>query len=142
MGGGDDGKRQAQSAGRGGPVLSGHRPGGVGVVGAAQEDQPVGRYQVAVPDLMLDTATGRLVDGGGTVLEQAIDPAGKESGRYSVDGYVTVITRLVGLNVLGVPYSQQEMVKAYVIGDSKTGRVLRQRIYETQPVDTTSLRVQ
>ena len=115
---------------------------GVGVVGAAQEEQPVGRYQVAVPDLMLDTATGRLVDSGGSVLEQAIDPAGKEPGRYSVDGYVTVVTRFVGLNVLNVPYAQQEMVKAYVIGDTKTGRVLRQRVYETQPVDTTSLQVQ
>jgi predicted anti-sigma-YlaC factor YlaD len=114
---------------------------GVSVVGA-QEDEPVGRYQVAVPDLMLDTATGRLVDGKGSVVEQAIDPSNKESGRYTVDGYVTVITRVVGLNIVGVPFVQQEMVKGYVIGDSKTGRVLRQRIYETQPVAPTGLQVQ
>ncbi|MCJ7823157.1 MAG: hypothetical protein MUQ26_08810, partial [Armatimonadetes bacterium] len=63
--------------------------------GAAQEQaaEPVGRYQVAVPDLVLDTTTGRLVDGRGQVLEQAIDPSGKEIGRYSVDGYVTAVTR-------------------------------------------------
>jgi predicted anti-sigma-YlaC factor YlaD len=114
---------------------------GVSVVGA-QEDQPVGRYQVAVPDLMLDTATGRLVDGRGSILEQAIDPSNKESGRYTVDGYVTVITRVVGLNIVGVPFVRQEMVKGYVIGDTKTGRVLRQRIYETQPVEPTGLQLQ
>lgn len=114
---------------------------GVSVVGA-QEDEQAGRYQVAVPDLMLDTATGRLVTSGGAVLEQAIDPSNKEPGRYTVDGYVTVITRLVGLNVLGVPFVRQELVKGYVIGDSKTGRVLRQRIYATEPIEPTSLQAQ
>ncbi len=102
--------------------------------GAAQEEEPVGRYQVAVPDLVLDTATGRLVDGRGQVLEQAVDPSGKEIGRYSVDGYVTAVTRSVGLDVIGQPVAVSSLVKGYVVADTQTGRVLKQRIYSSQPL--------
>lgn len=104
--------------------------------GAAQEQEqdPVGRYQVAVPDLVLDTTTGRLVDGKGQVLEQAIDPSGKEVGRYSVDGYVTAVTRSVGLDVINQPVAVSSLVKGYVVADTQTGRVLKQRIYYSQPL--------
>jgi len=104
--------------------------------GAAQEEEqdPVGRYQVAVPDLVLDTTTGRLVDGKGQVLEQAIDPSGKEVGRYSVDGYVTAVTSSVGLDVINRPVAVTSLVKAYVVADTQTGRVLKQRIYSSQPL--------
>jgi len=104
--------------------------------GAAQEqeEEPVGRYQVAVPDLVLDTATGRLVNGRGQVLEQAIDPSGEEVGRYSVDGYVTAVTRSVGLDVMNQPVAMSGLVKGYVVADTQTGRVLKQRIYYSQPL--------
>ena len=104
--------------------------------GAAQEQapEPVGRYQVAVPDLVLDTTTGRLVDGRGQVLEQAIDPSGKEIGRYSVDGYVTAVTRSVGLDVMNQPVAMSTLVKGYVVADTQTGRVLKQQIYHSQPL--------
>jgi hypothetical protein len=104
--------------------------------GAAQEQEqdPVGRYQVAVPDLVLDTTTGRLVDGKGQVLEQAIDPSGEEIGRYSVDGYVTAVTRSVGLDVINQPVAVSSLVKGYVVADTQTGRVVKQRIYYSQPL--------
>jgi len=102
--------------------------------GSAQEEEPVGRYQVAVPDLVLDTTTGRLVDGRGQVLEQAIDPSGKEIGRYSVDGYVTAVTRSVGLDVMNQPVAMSTLVKGYVVADTQTGRVLKQQIYHSQPL--------
>jgi hypothetical protein len=104
--------------------------------GAAQEQaaEPVGRYQVAVPDLVLDTTTGRLVDGRGQVLEQAIDPSGEVVGRYSVDGYVTAVTRSVGLDVINQPVVVSSLVKGYVVADTQTGRVLKQRIYYSQPL--------
>ena len=104
--------------------------------GAAQEQEqePVGRYQVAVPDLVLDTTTGRLVDGRGQVLEQAIDPSGKEVGRYSVDGYVTAVTRSVGLDVINQPVAMSSLVKGYVVADTQTGRVVKQRVYYSQPL--------
>jgi len=101
---------------------------------AANEEQPVGRYQMAVPDLVLDTATGRLTTGNGQVLEQPIDPSGAEIGRYCVDGLVTSVTRYVGLDVINQPVARVDLVKAYVIGDTKTGRVVRQRTYYSQPI--------
>lgn len=101
---------------------------------AAQEQGEVGRYQVAVPDLVLDTATGRLVTGNGQVLEQAIDPNGTEAGRYSVDGYVAAVTRAVGLDVMNQPVAYTQVVKGYVLGDTKTGAVVRERIYHSQPL--------
>lgn len=105
-----------------------------GARGAAQEEEPVGRYQMAVPDLVLDTATGRLVDGQGKVLENAIDPNGEEVGRYCVDGYVTAVTRSVGLDVINQPVAVTSLVKGYVLGDTQTGRVIKQRIYYSQPL--------
>jgi len=96
--------------------------------GAAQEEQAVGRYEVAVPDLVLDTATGKLTSKG-QVLEQAIDPSGQEIGRYSVDGFITAVTRRVGLNVLEQPVVWPELVKGYVIVDTKTGQIVKQRTY-------------
>jgi len=102
--------------------------------GAEQEEEPVGRYQVAVPDLVLDTTTGRLVDGRGQVLEQAIDPSGEVVGRYSVDGYVTAVTRSVGLDVINQPVAMSSLVKGYVVADTQTGRVVKQRIYYSQPL--------
>ncbi len=102
--------------------------------GVAQDQEPVGRYQVAVPDLILDTATGRLVNSKGQVLEQAADPSGDEVGRYSVDGYVTAVTRYIGLDVLQQPTMRVDLVKGYVLADTKTGRVVKQRVYHSQPL--------
>lgn len=102
--------------------------------GAAQDEAPVGRYQMAVPDLVLDTSTGRLVNGQGQVLEQAIDPSGAEIGRYCVDGYVTAVTRSVGLDIIQQPTMQVDLVKGYVLGDTQTGRVIKQRTYYSQPL--------
>ncbi len=81
--------------------------------GAAEQDEqePVGRFQVAVPDLVLDTATGRLTNSKGQVLEQPLDPTGEEIGRYSVDGYVTAVTREAGLNVVEQPVVWPQLVK-------------------------------
>jgi len=100
---------------------------------AAQQGEPVGRYQVAVPDLVLDTSTGRLV-AGGQVLEPPIDPSGKEVGRYTVDGFVTSVTRSAGLNVMNVPTVAVDLVRGYVIADTRTGRILRQRTDYSGPM--------
>jgi hypothetical protein len=96
--------------------------------GTAQEEQTVGRYEVAVPDLVLDTATGKLTSKG-QVLEQPIDPSNTEIGRYSVDGFVTALTRRVGLDLMNQPVVWPELVKGYVIIDTKTGQILKQRTY-------------
>jgi len=101
---------------------------------AVEEEEPVGRYQVAVPDLILDTATGRLTGNGGKVLETPIDPGGEEVGRYSVDGYVTAVTRSVGLDIINQPVAYSEVVKGYVVADTKTGRILKHRVYYSQPL--------
>lgn len=98
------------------------------------EDQPVGRYQVAVPDLVLDTMTGKLTGNGGRMLESPINPAGDEVGRYSVDGYVTAVTRKVGLDVINQPVAYPQLVKAYVVVDTKTGQILRQKTYYSKPL--------
>lgn len=102
--------------------------------GAGQEEPVVGRYQVAAPDLVLDTATGKLSDGTGRVLEPPLDASGSEVGRYTVDGYVTAVTRWVGLDVTQTPTQRVDLVKGYVLGDTKTGRVLKQRVYYSQPM--------
>jgi hypothetical protein len=94
---------------------------------------------VAVPDLTLDTATGKLSDSKGTVLEPALDPAGKLVGHYCVDGYVTSVTRSVGQNVLNMPFAKVDLVKGYVLGDTTTGRVLKQKIYYSQPIGSDDL---
>ncbi len=95
---------------------------------AAQQDE-VGRYQVAVPNLVLDTATGRLSTSTGQVLEQPIDPTGDEVGRYSVDGFMTAVTRNAGLDVINQPVVWPQLVKGYVILDTQTGQILRESIY-------------
>lgn len=100
----------------------------------AQDEQVIGRFQFAAPDLILDTATGRLTTGGGAILEPPIDASGKDVGRYSAAGYVTAVPRTVGLDVLGQPTMSADIVKGYVVGDTKTGRILKQRVYYTQPI--------
>ena len=100
--------------------------------GQAPPEEPLGRYQVAVPDLVLDTMTGRLTSTRAGILEQPIDPSGTEVGRYSVDGYVTAVTRSVGINVLDQPVAFTDLVKGYVIADTKTGRIVKQRTYYSQ----------
>jgi hypothetical protein len=105
---------------------------------AAQQDE-VGRYQVAVPDLVLDTATGRLANSAGKVLEQPIDPTGEEIGRYSVDGYVTAATRRAGLDVVNQPVVWPELIKGYVLLDTQTGQIIRQKIYYRQPLQRNDL---
>jgi len=102
--------------------------------GGAAEEEVIGRYQAAAPDLVLDTATGRLVSAKGGALEAPVDPTGKEVGRYSVAGYVTAVTRSVGLDVISRPVASVDLVKGYVVLDTKTGRVLRQRVYYSQPI--------
>jgi hypothetical protein len=102
--------------------------------GVAQ-DEPIGRYQVAAPDLLLDTMTGRLVDGNGRVLEGPIDPSGEEVGRYAAAGYVTAVTRRIGLDVINQPIAYPELVKGYVLIDTKTGQVLRSKTYYAQPLE-------
>lgn len=109
---------------------------GWGVIRAADPtEESVGRYQAAAPDLILDTATGRLTNAAGQLLEQPIDPSSAEVGRYSAAGFVTAVTRSVGLDVLNRPTAEVELVKGYVIADTKTGRVLRQRIYHSRPLE-------
>jgi hypothetical protein len=105
-----------------------------GAAEGVKEEEPVGRYQVAVPDLVLDTMTGRLMSGRGQVLESPTDPSGTEVGRYSVDGYVTAVTRYVGLDVINQPVANTDLVKGYVVADTKTGQIVRQRIYYSQPL--------
>ncbi|HUU54310.1 MAG TPA: hypothetical protein VMY87_05255 [Armatimonadota bacterium] len=106
--------------------------------GAAQQEE-VGRYQVAVPDLILDTATGKLVSSTGQVLEQPIDPSGEEIGRYSVDGYVTAVTRRAGLDVINQPVVWPELIKGYVLLDTQTGQVIKQKIYYRQALQKNDL---
>ncbi len=100
----------------------------------AQDEQVIGRFQFAAPDLILDTATGKLTTGGGALLEAPIDAAGKDIGRYSAAGYVTAVPRSVTLDALAMPALSADMVKGYVIGDTKTGRILKQRMYYSQPI--------
>jgi hypothetical protein len=107
--------------------------------GQAPDEEPTGRYEAAVPDLILDTMTGKLTRRGGRVLEQPIDPAGTEVGRYSVDAYVTAVTRKVGLSIIEVPIAYTDLVKGYVIADTKTGQILRQKLYYAQPLQPDDL---
>ena len=107
--------------------------------GEAEEEALLGRYQVAVPDLVLDTATGRLANSQGQVLEQAINASGTEVGRYSVDGYVTAVTRAVGLDVMNQPVAMTSLVKGYAIADTQTGHVVKQRIYYSRPLQQSDL---
>jgi len=105
---------------------------------AAQQDE-VGRYQVAVPDLVLDTATGRLVNSTGQVLEQPINATGEEIGRYSVDGYVTAVTRRAGLDVINQPVVWPELIKGYVLLDTQTGQIVKEKIYYRQALQQNDL---
>ena len=100
----------------------------------AQEEAAVGRYQMAVPDLVLDTATGRLVDGKGKVLEQPVDASGSEVGRYCVDGYVSAVTRQVIMNIVEQPIVRVDLVKGYVLGDTKSGTIIKQQVYYSHPI--------
>ncbi len=115
---------------------------GYGIAGGVAEEEKeddVGRFQVAVPDLVLDTATGRLITSKGQVLEQPVNPAGEKIGRYSVDGYVTAVTRRVGLDVMNQPVVWPQLVKGYVLLDTETGRILRQEVYYRQPLPESDL---
>lgn len=98
---------------------------------SAQEEPSVGRYQFAAPDLVLDTSTGKLTGDGGRVLRAPVDPGGTEVGRYSVDGYVTTVTRRADLQVSrqSIFYQREELVKGYVLGDTQTGLVVEHRVY-------------
>lgn len=106
---------------------------------AAIADQVVGRYQAAAPDLVLDTTTGKLTDGAGQVLEPPIDASSKDVGRFSAAGYVTAVTRSVGLDVMSVPVARTDLVKGYVIVDTKTGQVVKSRVYASRPIQPTDL---
>ena len=102
--------------------------------GAAEDEEAVGRYQVGAPDLILDTATGRLVTASGQVLEPPIDAQGTQAGRYSVAGYVTAVTRAVGLDVINQPIARTDLVKGYAIADTETGKIVKQKVYHSQPI--------
>lgn len=106
---------------------------------AAIAEQVVGRYQAAAPDLVLDTTTGKLTDGAGQVLEPPIDASSKDVGRFSAAGYVTAVTRSVGLDVIGVPVARTDLVKGYVIVDTKTGQVVKSRVYQSRALQPTDL---
>jgi len=121
------GEAQDQQAG---PLL----PPPADLAARTGSDEGVGRYQFGAPDLILDTATGKLTNGSGQVLESPIDASGKDAGRYSVAGYVTAVTRTLGLDVLNQPTVQADLVKGYVIGDTKTGRIVKQRVYHSGPL--------
>lgn len=103
------------------------------------DEQPVGRYQAVAPDLVLDTSTGKLTTSAGQMLEAPIEAAGKEVGRFSAAGYVTAVTRSVGLDVMNTPVARTDLVKGYVIVDTKSGRVVRKRIYESRPLRANDL---
>lgn len=111
--------------------------------GMAQDEEAaeaaVGLYQAVAPDLVLDTATGKLVDAKGQVLAQAVDQAGTQAGRYSAAGYVTAVTRSVGLDVINQPIARSELMKGYIIVDTQTGQVVSQRVYYRQPLQSTDL---
>lgn len=100
----------------------------------AADEPPVGRYQAVAPDLILDTATGRLASASGQVLEPPISPGSEEVGRYSAAGYVTAVTRRVGLDVINVPVAYTDLVKGYLIVDTRSGAVVRSRVYESRPL--------
>ena len=103
---------------------------------SAQEEPSVGRYQFAAPDLVLDTATGRLTGDGSRVLRAPVDASGKEVGRYSVDGFVTTVARRMDLGASGKPilYNRVDLVKGYVLGDTQTGLVVEGRVYYSRPL--------
>lgn len=103
---------------------------------SAQEELSVGRYQFAAPDLVLDTATGKLTGDGSRVLRAPVDPSGAEVGRYSVDGYVTTVMRRTDLRASSQPilYDRMVLVKGYVLGDTQTGLVVEHRVYYSQPL--------
>jgi hypothetical protein len=83
--------------------------------------------------------TGKLTTTRGKVLEPPIDAAGTELGRYSLDAYVTAVTRNVGLSVIQQPVAYTDLVKAYVIADTRTGRIARQKTYYSQPLQPSDL---
>jgi len=94
----------------------------------------VGRYQVAAPDLVCDTATGRVVDGRGQQISPAIQPAGQEVGRYQAAGYLVVVTRAATTDAIGRSLVNNELIKAYAVLDTTTGRIVRQGRYYSAPL--------
>jgi len=109
---------------------------GVGKGVAEEEKTDLGKYQAVAPDLVLDTTTGRLSNSDGQVLEQSIDPSGTKIGRYSAAGYTTAVTRSVGLSVINQPVAYSETIKGYIVIDTQTGQVLKQRVYYRQPLQS------
>jgi len=103
---------------------------------SAQEEPSVGRYQFAAPDLVLDTATGRLTGQGSRVLRPPVDPAGTEVGRYSVDGYIATTMRQADLRTTQRPFLYQRagLVQGYVLGDTQTGLIIEHRVYYSRPL--------
>jgi len=49
------------------------------------------------------------------------------------------VTRSVGLDVMNTPVARTDLVKGYVIVDTKSGRVVRKRIYESRPLRANDL---
>jgi hypothetical protein len=104
---------------------------------SAQESEPVaptGQFQAVAPDLVLDTCTGKLKTAGGQVLEAGVDPSGTTIGKYSAAGYATAVTRTVSLNMLSQPVAQTDSVKGYIIVNTETGAIVKQRVYYRQPL--------
>lgn len=95
-----------------------------------------GLYQAVAPDCVLNTATGKLTTANGQVLEAGIDPGGTKLGKYSAAGYATAVTRAIGLDLINQPFARTDSVKAYLIVDTETGKVVKQRVYYRQPLDS------
>lgn len=107
---------------------------GISRSSAAEEKDQTGRYQAAAPDLVLDTATGKLMTSRGQILEQPINPTNEKVGRYSAAGWETAVTRSVGLNMINQPVAYAETVKGYILLDTQTGQVLKERVYYREPL--------
>ena len=93
---------------------------------AGTEQPPVGRYTAVAPDLVLDTATGRLTDVKGTVVSAAVDASGSQVGRYHAAGYVTTVVRRIWVDILSRGQADIQVVKGFTLVDTTTGNAVKE----------------
>ena len=103
----------------------------------AAEEPPLGRYAAVAPSLVLDTATGKLTDSKGPVVNPAVDASGTKPGRYHAAGYVTTVVRRSWVDFMGKAQTETQVVKGFILVDTTTGNVLKSAVYSRTPLAPT-----
>jgi len=103
---------------------------------AEPNQPPVGKYQVAAPDLICDTMTGAITNAKGAVIAPAVSPQPKAVGTYQAAGWVTVTAQSVAYDGLGRPQITSQEQRAYATVDTTSGQIAAFKTYATSPVVT------